>query len=275
MRKCPDCGYLVFGDGAACKHCGEPLPPGAFQANPAPALVASGAPPAPLMSVPPVPPPDARGGTPVAPPVPAMEQTYWNAPAPIIAPPARKSPRSLVAVVCVIAMALGWVAVEHQMHSNSLPTGTSEFVAGRGVSYASPDHTFDARFPATPTVESRVIPLSTHSATIHMAQLQTNDYEIVAASMVLPVALPAGQVGPVLHDVLTKAATDQGDTITGQSDVTQQGVPGIDVHVKVHDGYSARFLVLMSGSRIYLLGVHAKRGTDRLYNALVSSLIMY
>jgi hypothetical protein len=204
-----------------------------------------------------------------------MEYAQWNAPTPVIAPAPRKSSRSLVAIICVIAMALGWVGVEHQIHSNSLPPGTSAFVAGRGVSYSSPDHTFDARFPATPTVESRVIPLSMHSATIHMAELQTDDYEIVAASMVLPVALPSEQAGPVMHEVLTRAATDQGDKVTSQADVIQQGVPGIEVHVKVHDGYNARFLVLMSGSRLYLLGVHSKRATDRLYNALVSSLVMY
>jgi len=172
-------------------------------------------------------------------------------------------------------MALGWVGVEHRMHADSLPPGTSEFVAGRGVPYTSPDHTFDARFPSVPSVESRMIPLSSHFVTIHMADLQTDDYEIVAASVELPVAVPAEQASPVMHEVLTKAATDQGDTITSQTDVTQQGVPGIEVHVKVHDGYNARFLVLMSGSRLYLLGVHSKRGTDRLYNALVSSLVMY
>jgi hypothetical protein len=204
-----------------------------------------------------------------------MEYAHWNAPAPVIAPPTRKSSRSVIAIVCVIAMAFGWVAVEHQMHANSLPPGTSAFVAGRGVAYTSPDHTFDAQFPAPPTVESRVIPLSSSSATIHMAELQTDDYEIVAASMVLPVALPSEQVSPVMHEVLTRAATDQGDKVTSQSDVTQQGVQGIEVHVKVHDGYNARFLVLMSGAHLYLLGVHSKRGTDRLYNALVSSLVMY
>jgi hypothetical protein len=274
MRKCPDCGYLVFGDGDTCKHCGAPLPAAAVLPAPPPVPVPSGAPTGPPMSVPPVPPPYARAEAPLPPPPPPTDFALWNSPAPTIAT-TKKSPRSLVAILCVIAMVLGWVAVEHQMNANSLPPGTAAFVAGRGVAYASPDHTFDARFPATPTVESRVIPLATHTATIHMAQLQTDDYEIVAASMVLPVALPSGQVEPVLHEVLTKAATDQGDTVTSQAEITRQGVPGIEVHVKVHDGYTARFLVLTSGSRIYLLGVHAKRGTDRLYDALVGSLIMY
>ena len=277
MRKCPACGYLVFGDSESCKHCGAPLAPAATAPPTAPpAPVTSGAPPLTAMAVPP---PVPRAGPPSAsppPPTPPIDRDYWSPPPPSApAPSSRPKSRSVLVLVVVISMALGWVAFDHFANANALPPGTSAFVAGHGVPYTSPDHTFGAQFPATPTVESRVIPVSGTSATINMAHLQTDDYEIVAASMVLPISIPAAEVTPVLRDVLNKSATDQGDKIASQTEVNHFGVPGIEIRAKVSDGYTARFMVLISGSRIYLLGVHAKTGTDRLYDALLSSLTMY
>ena len=79
----------------------------------------------------------------------------------------------------------------------------------------------------------------------------------------------------MLHEILNSGAASQGDTITSEARVTRDGAEGIEVRAKVSDGYDARLMVLISGSRIYLLGVHAKHGTARLYNALVASLVMY
>lgn len=276
MRKCQTCGYLVLGDGDECKHCGAPLPRAVASPVAAPALVPSAAPPAVPMAVPPVLPSFARAEPPGAarPPPTPVERDYWTPPTSSAPPtPARRSPRALLALIVIVSMALGWVAVEHR--HDPLPPGTSAFVAGQGVAYSSPDHTFDARFPATPTVESRVIPLSTSSATVNLAQSQTNDYEILAASMVLPQPVPADRLEAVLREVFNEIATAHSDKITKQTSVNRYGVPGIEVRAKVSDGYDARFIVLISGTRIYLLGVHAKLGTDRLYDALLGSLIMY
>jgi len=55
----------------------------------------------------------------------------------------------------------------------------------------------------------------------------------------------------------------------------ENGVTGIEARAKVGDGYDARFLLLISGQHIYMLGVHAKTGTGRLFDALVASLVMY
>ena len=67
-------------------------------------------------------------------------------------------------------------------------------MAGHGVSFSSPDHTFDARFPIDADLHRQVITVSSASATLNLAQAQTDDYEVVAASMVIPFSLPAGQV---------------------------------------------------------------------------------
>ncbi len=258
MRKCPDCGYLIFGDGDACKHCGAALP--------VPVAASTG--------VPPVLPPFTRDGSPPSPP--PVARDYWIPPEPVAAPPAgTKSPRALVALICVVSMALGWVAIGRVLDNDALPEGTGEFVAGRGVLYSSPDRTFAARFPEAPTVERRPLSTPTASVTINLAQVQTDDYELVAASMVLPVSVPSGQVDTVLRDILREGARAQGATISSEEKVTRYGATGIEVHAKVSDGYPARLMVLISRNHVFLIGAHSKHGTERLYDALVGSLVMY
>jgi hypothetical protein len=276
MRKCVSCGYLVLGDADACKHCGAILPAVVTAPLAAPVLVPVGAPAAP--AVPPVPPPFTRPpvGAPVdALPPPPLGDDYWSAAPPVPVGPAprrRSRSRALLGLV-VVSMLLGWVAYGHLR--NSLPPGTSDFVAGHGVAYSSPDHTFDAQFPSAPTLQHQVIPVASTAVTINLAQSQTDDYEVVAASMVLPVAVPAGQVQTIVHEVLNEATASQGATIESEAPVDRNGATGVEVRAKVRDGYAARFIVLVSGNRVYLLGAHAKRGTDRLYDALLASLSMH
>jgi hypothetical protein len=286
MQKCDSCGYLLFGDADSCKHCGAAL------ASEAPVeLVTAGAPVAaappvaapPLMAPPPPPPipPSLR------PPAPELGRSpvahdYWGAPGnPVAARPPRP-PKNLpgtrallIALIVIVSMAFGFVSVQRALNGDSLPAGTSEFVAGRGVPYASPDRTFDAQFPSTPTVEQRQIPVATSSATTNMAQVQTDDYEIVAASMVLPISIPANQVDGALHEILRAGVAATNGEVTTEKRVVVAGVAGVEVRAKVSDGYGARVMVLSSGNRIYMLGVHAKRGTDRLYDALVNSFLMH
>ena len=93
--------------------------------------------------------------------------------------------------------------------------------------------------------------------------------------MILPVTVPASEVDSALHQIIRADAASQGDSITGEQPVERDGATGIEVKAKVSDGYDARFLALIAGSRVYLFGVHAKHGTQRLYDALVASLVMY
>ncbi len=172
-------------------------------------------------------------------------------------------------------MALGAFAVDHVLNNDPLPAGTSAFVAGQGFKYSSPDHTFDARFPSAPSVSRQTIPVATSSATISLAQVQTDDYEVVAGSMVLPIPIPAADVGNALQKILEHAVAAQDAKVTGEHQITRFGVPGVEMTATVHDGYPARFMMLVSGTHVYLAGAHAKHATKRLYDALLSSLVLY
>ena len=79
----------------------------------------------------------------------------------------------------------------------------------------------------------------------------------------------------MLHDILNGGVVATDGKVVSEQHVVRDGVPGIEIRAKVPDGYGARIMVLSSGRRIFMLGVHSKRGTDRLYDALVDSLIMY
>ena len=205
-----------------------------------------------------------------------IAREYWSPPGPAVTTKeGRAKPRTLLALVAVASMAFGWVAVGHFLPGDPLPPGTSAFVAGHGVPYSSPDHTFDASFPSTPTVEQRAIPVASWSATLSLGQAQTDDYEVVAASMVLPISIPDGQAEAAVHDIVEFGTAATNSHIASEKPVVEDGVSGVEVRAKVSDGYSARLMVLSSGRRIFLLGVHAKTGTDRLYKALVDSLVLY
>ena len=82
-------------------------------------------------------------------------------------------------------------------------------------------------------------------------------------------------IDAALHDILNNSATAEGEKITSEQPITKDGVRGIEVRAKVSDGYDARFMVLVSGSHVYLLGAHAKHGTQQLFDALVASLVMH
>jgi hypothetical protein len=307
MRKCPACGYLLFGDAETCKHCGTALgalvssglasagtaslasagtggtapPTSPFAAPPA-------APPAPqpFPPIPPVLPPAPRAASPVAQdpypgsaPEAPLGREYWTPPAAPGPRLARKEStggrRVLLALICVASMAFGWVGYNRVFVSDPLPSGTSAFAQGHGVAYSSPDHTFDAQFPSAPTVYHRVIPVAASQATINLAQVQTDDYEIVAGSLVLPIPVPADRIGAELHSIMNEAVVAQDAKVVKEQLITRFGVPGIEISASFKDTYPARFMMLVSNTHVYFLGVHSKHATQRLYNALVSSLIMY
>jgi hypothetical protein len=269
MRKCQMCGYLVLGDGEICKHCGALLPRASL-------LVTSGAPPAASVTHAPQPAPPASPPPPSFGSPPPMDREYWNPPAaPLPQKPARSTPRVALVFIVVASMALGWVAVGRFFNDDKVPAGTSDFVAGNGVAYSSPDNTFTAEFPSQPVLKRQTIPVGSSSATMNLAQAQTDKYEVVAASMVLPIRIPEGQVDAALHEILDAGAQSQGAKIESEKPVTVNGATGIEVRAKVQDGYDARMLVVVSGSRVFFLGTHAVYGNDRLYDALLSSLVIF
>ncbi len=181
----------------------------------------------------------------------------------------------VLAFVVIASMALGWVAMGQFLKHDKVPADAKDFVAGHGVSFSSPDHTFDAQFPSQPTLIQKQFSVVSSMTTLNLAQAQTADYEVVVASMVVPVRIPDSEVDAAIHQILEAGATAQDARITSEKKVTVVGAPGIEVRAKINDGYDARLLVIVSGSHFYLLGVHATSGVGRLYDALIASLIIY
>lgn len=62
--------------------------------------------------------------------------------------------------------------------------------------------------------------------------------------------------------------------MTHSTHVMRGGLPAVDAHIKGPDGYGARVEVIIWDNKLYLFGVHAKSGLDRLFAAMDSSLTL-
>jgi hypothetical protein len=208
-------------------------------------------------------------------------EAQWR-PAPIaLVPPvepsrpakAKSLPRVVIVALVFLAVGLLVTSLAHQVASDPLPAGTSEFVHGHGVAYTPPNGTFTVRFPTTPTVSQQQVPAGNVTLAMTMAQVQHDDYELAAASLILPVSLSGPQTHSLLHDVLAQAATGQGGSVAKEHDVVVSGLDGIELVGHAPDGYSMQFVAVATGNRLYVLGAHSKRATQKLYDALVASFI--
>ena len=181
MRKCASCDYLLFGDGDTCNRCGAALPrvtAGAATMPAGPPTAAAPAAPAPA----PAPAPRAPSPEPVV-------GSSWRdrLPSAAAARPAggltvvgpikfrvsdaaaqpralgdrrhrrlSPSPRGSAAparsrkLVLVILVALGAGVFKFMSDRGAVPAGTSEFAAGKGIDYTSPDRSYTACFPKAP-----------------------------------------------------------------------------------------------------------------------------
>ena len=87
-------------------------------------------------------------------------------------------------------------------------------------------------------------------------------------------SIPSRQIDIALHDILNEGADAVNVKVEGERRVTLDGARGLEIRAKAPDGYAAQLVVLSSRNRIYMLGVHAKHGTKRLYDALVASFLI-
>ena len=290
MRKCDACGYLIFGDHDACNHCGAALVPATVGAA-APAATAASAATAPAASPPtrpgpasglPAPQPLWTPRAPIAPPPgpvapagpvgpPVFDQ--WRPPV-ISTPPAKpKRSKGLPALALVVLVAFGAIGYMVKSRGSAVPAGTSAFVAGHGVDYSPADGSYTTSFPEQPVVQSSPVTVGDYSMTISMASVSKNDYEMATASMQLPARVPADRVDELLDDSLKGGIDEANGTLVSKQYITRGGLPAIDAKLKAPDGYSAHVLVLLGGDKLYVLLVHAKTGTDRLYRALDASFV--
>ena len=293
MRKCRSCGYLLLGEGDSCTRCGAPLPAltsgvpvtaGATSAAaPAAAPASWGGPSAPALprssfgrlSIPPPVGPTAPASGPEGPPsaLPALREA-WQ-PVTMPAPVGRPGPTRLGLVALAVSVALlSGAGVSRLLHSDPLPSGTSAFVNGGGVTYTSADGAFLVQLPQSPTIDQRTITVDSVSATIYTAIASGHDYEIGAASIALPISISPDRVNAVLESALAEGIHGSNGKLVHKNVTMRGSQPAIEGRFNAPDGYKAHLLVVSSGSTLIMLIVHAKTGTDRLYKALETSLLV-
>jgi len=86
----------------------------------------------------------------------------------------------------VVLLACGGIGYTWLAHHDALPSGTSAFVAGKGVVFSPDDHAYTAQFPTRPTVDSQSNTVAGVNLTMNMALADSDDYEIGVGDMALP-----------------------------------------------------------------------------------------
>jgi hypothetical protein len=198
----------------------------------------------------------------------------WRPPSPpVVTAPARSAPTARLAIVALLLLVLGGAGYRFATKGDALPKGTSDYVAGHGVDYTAPDGSYSARFPVEPEVTQEPVTIGSVTATVNAAIATTGDYEIGVASIQLPVTVPPDRVDEVLDGALNGGLTSANGKLVSKQRIERGGLPANDAKFKAPDGYSARVLVMLAGSRLYVLFVHAKGGTDKLFRALDASFV--
>ncbi|HEV7526266.1 MAG TPA: hypothetical protein VGP92_14940 [Acidimicrobiia bacterium] len=238
---------------------------------PAPASAKAAAPaPAPWAPPPPTGPPVPAGGA--AQPLPALRES-WQ---PVTISEPVTQPRStrlgIVVLVVAIVVAAG-LGVMH-LRADPLPAGTSAFVAGGGVTYTSPDGAFQVQLPKAPTVDQRALDMSSQSVRVYFASADTNDYAMVVASIALPVAPQPGQVNAMLDDMMNGGLAQTNGTLVRKTVTMRGALPALEGQFTLPHDIKAHLLIVASGNAMVMLIVGARSGTDRLYKALETSLII-
>jgi hypothetical protein len=171
----------------------------------------------------------------------------------------------------VLALGMGIYGAVVHPGSNSLPSGTSAFAKGNGVVFVSPDHSYMVQFPETPTVSHDPEQIEQFTTTINSASVETDDYEMVTASIALPAQPTSSQSADLLRDALSAGISRAGGTDPQMSPLTRGGLPALEATFKAPDGYQARGLVMLDHSWLFVFLVHAKTGTNKLFDALEKS----
>jgi hypothetical protein len=192
-----------------------------------------------------------------------------------VAPPAKSSNARVALVFALVAfLALGGIGLYLRgKAATAVPAGTSDFVAGRGVSYAPADNAFTVRLPADPEVTTQPVTVGSVSMMLQTALVETDDYELGAASMTLPVAVPDSRVDDTLESSLDNGVSSVDGDLVSKKRITRGGLPALDAIFKAKDGYSAHIMVILDTRYVYMLIVHSKSGTERLFNALNTSFV--
>ena len=149
----------------------------------------------------------------------------------------------------------------------------SAFASGHGVTYTSSDNSYTVQLPERPTVEDTPVSVGTTTMNVSSALVSKSDYELGTASMELPVKVPADRVDELLSDALDGGVNGIKGEIISKQRITRGGFPALDARFKAPDGYTAHAIVFMNSRDLYVLFVHAKTGTEKLFQALNKSFV--
>jgi hypothetical protein len=177
----------------------------------------------------------------------------------------------VIALVVALAFAAGF-GVMHR-HSDPLPAGTSAFVAGKGVTYTSPDGSFQVLLPQSPALDTDSMTLNSMTATIFAATIEGDGYDLAVASIAFPDRVTSLQVRNALDAAFEERVSVAGGKLERKDLTMRDKLPAVEGRFNLN-GLHAHMLVVASDSALVLIAVQAKTGTDRLYRALEASLIV-
>jgi hypothetical protein len=196
----------------------------------------------------------------------------WQ-PLPPSTPPrrAKRSKARIVMPAIVLALGMGIYGAVLHPGKNALPSGTSAFAKGDGIDFQSPDGSYLARFPKTPTTSRDSESVDQYMVVINSATVETDDYEMATASFALPAVPTTAQANELLVDESKAAVSRVNGTDAQQTPMTRAGFPAVETTFKGPDGYKAKMLVMLDGKWTFMFLVHSKTGTDKLFAALDKS----
>lgn len=197
--------------------------------------------------------------------------SQWASP---VAPTPKRSASRAIALLVLVAIGLGAYAGRPYLQRilDPPPDGTQGFLDGGGVAYTAPDGSFTVRLPATPVVDSVSQPVEGFGTlTAHTAYVSGDEWEMAVASA------DVGAIDPALVDAALSGgamgfASGVGTgRISEQSTTKHDGHKALDATVDVGDDHPARVRVVYDGRRVYVLTVHSRGATGRLFDQLTSS----
>jgi hypothetical protein len=264
VRECPECSYVLAPDWTVCERCGAAAPTAAAPRRP----VAVG----------------------VAPHSPAEPATQWGAsPAPTEgidfetmsaelgwSPPdtsaqvrakGRSWKRIAIGVFVVVLTVYGFNAWQKMRSAPS--KDLSGYVDGDGIEYAPDGLGYSIRLPQEPDARSATQTFEDVDVATHIATVEGDNWELFVGALTLPFSIEDEVTSDVLRDAVQSDVRTQpmfaGSTVERMTETTYDGHPAIEVQLEAPDNNPVAMKYVMAGDSIYMFGVHAARGTDKVF----------
>lgn len=153
------------------------------------------------------------------------------------------------------------------------PAAVRAYLDGGGTTYEPFNLGYAVRLPATPVESSESFTVEGVMLTMQMALIEDDEYEVGVAAMDLGFVVPSEMLDQVFQmSVAGAVSAEPGTELRGQTRTEFDGRPAVDVDLEAPDGYDARAMIIVDGSRVYGLFSHATAANDALFQALRDSL---